>query len=474
MTKYYPAGAKISKHDPRDIRYASLLPMAAAPKPRKFSLRTMMSPVVMQNYGSCEGFTGKDLKEYQELKERGQLTLLSGRWAYAVAKLFDGYPNEEGTQTRSLLKGLAGYGISLETDFPNNPIAPTHAEYIKLPTDEAIHQKAMQYRISGFAICNSVDEVKAAILSGEPVIGIFNLYNTFDAAQNDGYIAKPPSSTYNRGMHAVLIIGWDDDFHGSGAWEIKNHWDVNWANQGYGFIAYDYEGQWLPWVEAWVTTDQIDSTSSVGAPLSLAYPVDNPVVITQHFGENPQNYAQFGLAGHEGVDFRAKNAAPIYAIDNGSVIFTGWKGGYGNCVIIQHSWGISLYAHLSKILVSDGGNAGLPPPVARRALLGRSGNTGHSTAEHLHLGGKINGVKNPPFKDWVNLEPYLGKTMNPVQFVHRAGTSEYGFLENTGYTVLYHRGTNEDDIKFQAKKFGVNVLNPDGTINFGLAKDITF
>lgn len=60
-----------------------------------------------------------------------------------------------------------------------------------------------------------------------------------------------------------------------------------------------------------------------------------------------------------------------------------------------------------------------------------------------------------------------------ITFVHKTGTSEYGFLEVTNFTEIYHRGISEPDIKFQAIKFGLNVLNPDGTINFNLAKDIT-
>lgn len=60
-----------------------------------------------------------------------------------------------------------------------------------------------------------------------------------------------------------------------------------------------------------------------------------------------------------------------------------------------------------------------------------------------------------------------------ITFVHKIGTSEYGFIEKTTFTEIYHKAISEEDLKFQATKFGVNVLNADGTVNFAGAKDIT-
>lgn len=63
-------------------------------------------------------------------------------------------------------------------------------------------------------------------------------------------------------------------------------------------------------------------------------------------------------------------------------------------------------------------------------------------------------------------------TMSVIEFVHRVGTPEYGFLEKTSFTEIYHKAIDENDIKFQAIKFGVNVLDTNGNIDFSKARDI--
>lgn len=60
-----------------------------------------------------------------------------------------------------------------------------------------------------------------------------------------------------------------------------------------------------------------------------------------------------------------------------------------------------------------------------------------------------------------------------VKFVHLKGTQEYGFMEKTKYTYVLYRGTEEADIKYQAKKFGIDILKPDGTIDFTKASEVT-
>lgn len=83
---------------------------------------------------------------------------------------------------------------------------------------------------------------------------------------------------------------------------------------------------------------------------------------------------------HSGVDFTAPTRSPVYATGNGRVSFVKYEGrGYGNHVIIAHGFGYkSLYGHLSSIEVFEG------QQVKRGELLGYVGNTGLSTAPHLH------------------------------------------------------------------------------------------
>lgn len=107
------------------------------------------------------------------------------------------------------------------------------------------------------------------------------------------------------------------------------------------------------------------------------YPVAGP--ITSPFG-----YRTHPVLGttrfHSGLDFGVDYGTPIRAADNGVVIHADWYGGYGNCVIIQHSNDLStLYAHQSELLVKQGDT------VMQGQAVGRVGSTGMSTGPHLHF-----------------------------------------------------------------------------------------
>ena len=84
---------------------------------------------------------------------------------------------------------------------------------------------------------------------------------------------------------------------------------------------------------------------------------------------------------HLGVDFGARRGTPLLAVNDGVVIFSGRKGGYGNVVKIRHKGGyVSLYAHQSKIRVKRGQR------VKKGQIIGYVGSTGRSTGPHLHFG----------------------------------------------------------------------------------------
>lgn len=84
--------------------------------------------------------------------------------------------------------------------------------------------------------------------------------------------------------------------------------------------------------------------------------------------------------GHTALDIGARSGTAIRAADGGTVTFTGWQGGYGNFIIVNHGNGmITRYAHCSSINVSKG------QQVARGETIGAVGSTGRSSGPHLHF-----------------------------------------------------------------------------------------
>jgi murein DD-endopeptidase MepM/ murein hydrolase activator NlpD len=89
---------------------------------------------------------------------------------------------------------------------------------------------------------------------------------------------------------------------------------------------------------------------------------------------------------HSGIDIANKSGTAIKAADGGTVTFTGYKGTYGNLVIIDHGNGKqTYYAHCSQILVSKGAK------VAKGQLIARMGATGRATGSHLHFEIRVGG-----------------------------------------------------------------------------------
>jgi murein DD-endopeptidase MepM/ murein hydrolase activator NlpD len=94
---------------------------------------------------------------------------------------------------------------------------------------------------------------------------------------------------------------------------------------------------------------------------------------------------------HAGTDLGASYGTPIWAAKDGEVIFAGWNGGYGNCVIVAHEGGIStLYGHQSEIAVSVG------QQVSQGEIIGYVGSTGQSTGPHLHFEVRVGGEPEDP------------------------------------------------------------------------------
>ena len=131
-----------------------------------------------------------------------------------------------------------------------------------------------------------------------------------------------------------------------------------------------------------------------GSSLELIYPLSSPAPTTSGFG-----WRTHPITGsrrfHSGVDIGAPMGAPVVAAGTGVVMSSGWLGGYGKTIVIQHN-GVqqTLYGHLSEVFVQPGQS------IEQGTVIGRVGSTGNSTGPHLHFESKI-----ATADGWVAVDP---------------------------------------------------------------------
>jgi hypothetical protein len=120
-----------------------------------------------------------------------------------------------------------------------------------------------------------------------------------------------------------------------------------------------------------------EKTGREQAARELTAPVTG--TITSSYGWRNDPFTK-KTAWHAGIDVAASSGAPVAACWDGQVVFAGWKGGYGNTVILEHQGGWrSVYGHLSAIDVASGDS------VAAGRKIAEVGSTGRSTGPHLHF-----------------------------------------------------------------------------------------
>lgn len=132
-------------------------------------------------------------------------------------------------------------------------------------------------------------------------------------------------------------------------------------------------------------------------------------ILTQQFGVNKANYIQFGLQGHNGLDYGLPLKTQIIAPHGGVVLEAASDpGGYGLYLKIESATEGSVLAHLDSFQVKVGDTVVEGQPV------GLSNNTGNSTGPHLHWGYyKIPRNRQNGFAGFIDQLPLITEVMPP-------------------------------------------------------------
>ena len=134
-----------------------------------------------------------------------------------------------------------------------------------------------------------------------------------------------------------------------------------------------------------VNTSLTTSGGTASLGISLIRPVSG--IISSRFGVR----SSIRSSAHTGLDIATSTGTPIQAAASGTVTFSGYKGSYGNMIVITHANGVqTYYGHCSQLYVSSGTS------VSQGQTIAAVGSTGNSTGPHLHFEVRINGVAYNP------------------------------------------------------------------------------
>lgn len=147
------------------------------------------------------------------------------------------------------------------------------------------------------------------------------------------------------------------------------------------------------------TRSDTEFNIDAGAPVSGALqPVPTGLPVRGYLSRTFRPLDENPKTRHQGVDIAVKTGTRVTATADGEVVFAGWDKTFGWMVVLKHANNVeTMYGHNDTLLVATGA------PVSFGQTLALSGNTGISTAPHVHYEVRIDGKPVDP-------EKYYGKT----------------------------------------------------------------
>ncbi|WP_297419519.1 C1 family peptidase [Clostridium sp.] len=246
---------KKDEPDERDYMFCELIKSEELPK--SVDLRDKMPPVFNQfNEGSCTAQGGTADRMYM----MGNTKDLSRQFLYNVERIIDGtFPEDDGSQIRTICKALNQYGICEESYLPYGE------DNIGVTPSADAYKNAENYKISSYHRCTSISDMKTALAQGHCILIGITVYSSFEEnVGDDGKISMPNVNTEQvMGGHCTLLVGYEDNTEAEecgvieniinnifgkkseGNFILRNSWSGNstseggWGDHGYGYLPYE-------------------------------------------------------------------------------------------------------------------------------------------------------------------------------------------------------------------------------------------
>lgn len=239
-------GAGFSNPDLRDYKISKS--SIGTEFPEEFEL-PMPSVKNQGNISSCVAHSICLVAEYFNKKQYNIDNQLSVGYVYGnrVPPLNEG----KGMITRFAIANFCADGTPLAKDFPLHCEVPEIIDAVAQVKD-SLHDQARQFRFTSYIKTTKAEEMKTALLDGNPIIIAVDWYK--DIIVKDGIITSKNKTPI--GGHAIVIYGWDKN-----GWKIQNSWSGFWGNHGRAIWPYSYKIR-----EAYAIIDTESSALNIDKP----------------------------------------------------------------------------------------------------------------------------------------------------------------------------------------------------------------
>lgn len=158
---------------------------------------------------------------------------LSRLYVYYHSRLFDDdLEFDKGSTIRNGLKSVKNYGVCSETLWPYDI-----TKFTEQPTPPC-YLDGTKRKIVEYNVLYENNEIKEVLANKCPVVlGIEIFYDFTNINKDNNTVPVPVNFAYSLGGHAVTIMGYDND---KNSFLIKNSWGIDWGDNGYAWLPYDY------------------------------------------------------------------------------------------------------------------------------------------------------------------------------------------------------------------------------------------
>lgn len=224
------------KPDERDLEFISELEQTRALLPNKVDLRKQMPPIYFQgSIGSCTAHAIGGVFEYCMKKQKKVSFMPSRLFIYYNERELEGTVKiDNGAEIRSGMKVSKKYGFCNERLWPYDGEGKT---FVKKPSDDCYKEGLNHQLLTYQKIRQNAHALKASLAEGYPFVFGSELYESIYDVGKDGLIPMPKPKVKHVGGHAMACVGYDDK---KKAFIIRNSWDTEWGDKGYGYMPYDY------------------------------------------------------------------------------------------------------------------------------------------------------------------------------------------------------------------------------------------